>query len=223
MTWEGVLFILAKIVPGILTDSEEEYHQRLLIAEHAADLIQIDVVDGIFSKNTTVGVDIIKKYPSSSSLEIQLMTAFPQNYINDLASLDYVTRIIFPFETNTDVNMSIYLIKGYGKQAGLSLNPTTPIEAAYHFFDDVDFLLLMTGDPGYSGQKLGENTYKRIGQVKKMVRELPVEIDIGVNFDNAQKLAQAGADFLVASSALYNAPDFKFAYDKLAKLASFNS
>ena len=214
---------MAKIVPGILTNNEEEYHKRLRMAEHVSDLIQIDVVDGLFSKNTTVGVDIIKKFPSSSSLEVQLMVEFPQNYINDLARCDFVTRIIFPFETGTDVNQSIYLIKGYGKQAGLSLNPTTPVESAFHFFDDVDFLLLMTGNPGFSGQKLGENTYERIKKVKKMINEMPVEIDIGVNFENAAKLAQAGANFLVASSSLYNSPDFRVAYEKLAKLASLQS
>ncbi len=210
-------------MPGILTNSEEEYHKRLRMAEHVAFLIQVDVVDGVFADNLTVGVDVIKKYPSSSSLEIQLMVAYPQNYINDLASCDFITRIIFPFETGTDVNQSIYIIKGYGKQAGLSLNPTTPIEAAFHFYDDIDFLLLMTAAPGFSGQKLGADTYRRITQVKKMVPELPVEIDIGVNFDNAAKLAQSGADFLVASSALYRAADFRIAYEKLAKLASLGS
>ena len=93
---------MAKIVPGILTNNEEEYHKRLRMAEHVSDLIQIDVVDGLFSKNTTVGVDIIKKFPSSSSLEVQLMVEFPQNYINDLARCDFVTRIIFPFFLNKD-------------------------------------------------------------------------------------------------------------------------
>src|SRR3989338_6282145 len=134
---------MAKIIPGILTADEKDYHKRLQMAEHVSDLIQIDVVDGEFSANTTVGTDIIKKYPTSSQLEIQLMVIYPLNYIDELARLDCVSRIIFPFE-----------------------------------------------------------------------------IDIGVNFENAAKLASYGADFLVASSALYNAPDFYLAYEKLAKLAN---
>ncbi|MBI2327488.1 hypothetical protein HYU92_04165 [Candidatus Curtissbacteria bacterium] len=213
---------MAKIIPGILTNSEEEYHERLLKAEHVSDLIQIDVVDGKFSANTTIQTDVIKKYLSSAQLEIQLMVVFPQNYIDDLAPLEYVSRIIFPFEIHGDVRDDIYLIKRFGKQAGISLNPETPVKAAIHFFDDIDILLLMTGKPGYSGQKLGEDTYDRIKEVKKIVPDLPIEIDIGVNFENAAKLAHAGADFLVASSALYGAPDFRVAYEKLAKLAEVN-
>ena len=210
---------MAVIVPGILTSSEEEYHRRLLAAEHVADLIQIDVVDGKFAPNTTVGADVIKKYQTFRSLEIQLMVVYPENYIDDLAPLDWVMRIIVPFEIDADVAGVIYHIKRQGKQAGLSLNPTTPIKAAIHYFDDIDLLLLMTGKPGFSGQKLGHDTYERISEVKKLAHDLPLEIDIGVNFDNAAKLAQAGVNFLVVSSALYDATDFRLAYEKLAKLA----
>ena len=210
---------MAKVVPGILVKDEAEYHRRLLMAEYVTDLVQIDIVDGQFSPNTTVGTQIIKKYPSSSLLEIQLMVIYPENYIDDLAPLEYVSRIIVPFEIDADIPSALYHVKKHGKQAGLSLNPTTPVSAAIHFFDDIDLLLLMTGKPGFSGQKLGENTYDRIRQAKKISHELPVEIDIGVNFDNAKELAEAGADFLVTSSSLYDADDFKTAYEKLAKLA----
>jgi len=213
---------MAKIVPGILTNSENEYHKRLLTAEYVADLIQIDVVDGKFAPSITVGTDIIKKYASSSLLEIQLMVLWPENYIDELAPLEYVSRIIIPFEIEGDVGGEIYHIKNHGVQAGLSLNPTTPVSAAIHFFDDIDFLLLMTGRPGFSGQKLGANTFERIKQVKKINSALPVEVDIGVNFENAQKLVGAGADFLVASSTLYGADNFKTAYEKLDKIANLS-
>lgn len=211
---------MAKIVPGILTNDEKEYSTRLRMAEHVAGLIQIDVVDGKFSKNKTVDVDIIKKYPSPAQLEVQLMVIYPQNYISELAKLDFVSRIIFPFEIDVDINQNIYLIKGFGKQAAISLNPETPIEAAFHFFDDIDFLLLMTGKPGYSGQKLSPDTYEKIRNVKKLSPNLAIEIDIGVNFENANALARAGADFLVTSSAIYNASDFRTAYEKLERLAN---
>lgn len=214
---------MAQIIPGILTNDEEDYHKRLKTAEHIADLVQIDVVDGIFSKNNTVGVDVIKKYPPSSQLEIQLMVSNPLNYIENLDGLDYVSRIIFPLEIEGDINENIYLIKKFSKQVGISLNPETLVSSALGFFDDIDLLLLMTGQPGYSGQKLGENTYERIKQVKKISPHLPVEIDIGVSFENATKLAETGADFLVASSVLYNAPDFRVAYEKLAKLADLTA
>ena len=213
---------MAKIVPGILTNIESEYHRRLLIAEYVADLIQIDVVDGKFAKNITVGCEIIKKYPSSSLLEIQLMVKRPKNYIDMLAPLEYISKIIVPFEIE-DVTSEIYRVRRHNKQVGLSLNPTTAITSAIALFGDIDLLLLMTARPGFSGQKLGASTYERIRQTKKIDSSMPVEIDIGVNFDNAKKLAEAGADFLVASSTLYGASDFAVAYEKLDKLANLRT
>jgi ribulose-phosphate 3-epimerase len=210
---------MAKIIPGILTNNEDDYRGRLRKAEEVSDLIQIDVVDGKFSKNTTVGVNIIKKYPSSSQLEIQLMVVDPKKYIDELIGLDYVSRIIFPFEIKSAIKELIYLIKKHHRQAGLSLNPETPIEEASDCFEDIDLLLLMTGKPGYSGQKLGSSTYSRIKEAKNFSPDTPLEIDIGVDSENAAKLAAAGADFLVVSSAIYKASDFYVAYEKLAKLA----
>ncbi|OGD87622.1 hypothetical protein A2870_03030 [Candidatus Curtissbacteria bacterium RIFCSPHIGHO2_01_FULL_41_11] len=211
---------MAVIVPGILTDSEEDYQKRLRLAEHVADLIQIDVVDGKFAKSKTVGVDVIKKVPSIKSLEIQLMVVKPSGYCDELGKLNFVSRIIFPFEIEGDIEEIIYTVKKSGKQIGLSLNPQTQITKAVDFFDDIDLLLLMTGRPGFSGQKLGEDTYERIHQAKMISEGLAVEIDIGVNETNVEKLARAGADFLVTSSAIYNARDFYVAFEKLAKLAS---
>lgn len=214
---------MAKIIPGILTDNEKEYQERLHLAEHVCDLVQIDVVDGLFSKNKTVGAEVIKKYPSSSQLEIQLMVNYPLNYIDDLARLDYVSRIIFPFEIEGDIYQIIYKVKNFDKQVGISINNETPVESVRHFFDDIDLVLLLTGKPGYSGQSLGGNTYQKIKDAKKFAPHLPVEIDIGVNFKTAPKLVAAGADFLVASSTLYGADDFYLSYQKLAKLASKSS
>lgn len=214
---------MAQIIPGILTNDENEYRARLEKAEHVSNLVQIDIVDGKFAPNETVGIDVVKKYPPSCFLEIQLMVIFPMNYIDDLTSLPFVSKIIFPFEIDGDIYENIYLIKKFGKAVGLSLNGDTNVHAASHYLDDIDLLLLMTGKPGFSGQKLGEDTYDRISTAKQLNNSLPVEVDIGVNFENAAKLAKAGADFLVSSSALYNEPDFGIAYEKMAKLADVSS
>lgn len=211
---------MAVIVPGILTNDEEDYEKRLRLAEHVASLIQIDVVDGKFAKSNTVGVDVISRYTSTKSLEIQLMVVTPSDYIAQLARLPYVSRIIFPYECEEDIGENIYSVKKHKKQIGLSLNPDTPVSNASNFFDDIELLLLMTGRPGFSGQELGEDTYDRLHQVKSLSPGLALEVDIGVNAGNVAKLARAGADFLVTSSAIYDAPDFYLAYEKLAKLAS---
>ncbi len=210
---------MAVIIPGILTADELDYEKRLRLAEHSADLVQIDVVDGVFAPSQTIGVETIKKFGSSGNLEIQLMVAEPSKYIEDLKDLDFVSRIIFPIETEELVNANIYNIKKHKKQVGISLNPETPIEPICNYADDIDLLLLLTGKPGYSGQELGADTYNRIKVVRDLMPSVPIEIDIGVNFENAGELTSAGADFLVASSALYNSRDFHNAFEKLAKAA----
>ena len=211
---------MAQIVPTILTDNEFEYHRRLLAAEHVSDLIQVDVIDGKFANNFTVGVEVIKRYPSSSNLEIQLMVVYPQNYIDDLMFVEHVSRIIVPFEIDADVASAIYHIKNHNKQVGLSLNVQTPVAAALHFLDDVDFVLLLGVEPGFSGQKFQEKVIDKVCDVKKLSPGMAVEVDGGVNFENVALLADAGADFLAVNSALYNAVDFQVAYEKLSSLAS---
>ena len=210
---------MAKIIPTILTNDENEYHKRLLMAEHVSDLIQIDVIDGKFADNTTIGTEIINKYPSSSDLEIQLMVINPQNYVDDLMFTDHISRIIVPFEGELGLPEVVYHIKNHNKQVGLSLNPSTPIQAAFHFLDDIDMLLLLAVEPGFSGQKFQEKVVDKVKQIKKMVPTLAVEVDGGVNFETAPKLVEAGADFIAANSVLYNAADFKVAFDKLERIA----
>ena len=214
---------MPKIIPAILTDSEDEYHKRLLLAEHVCDLIQIDIVDGNFAKNKTVNLNIVKKYPSSSLLEIDLLVEYPQNYIDELMFTEHVSRIIIPFECLSGLPEAIYHVKNHGKQVGISLNPQTPVGAALHFFDDIDFLRLMAVNPGFSGQKFQKSVIEKIKAAKHILRELPVEVDGGINEDNISDLAEAGADYLAVNSALFKASDFMVTYEKLAKLAEVSN
>lgn len=211
---------MAIIVPTILTNNEEEYHQRMLKAEHVSSLIQVDVIDGKFANNLTIGPDTVKKYLNVSQLEIQLMVVYPQNYIDQLVSCEHVAKIIVPFEIEGDLNEAIYHIKRHGKQAGLSINPGTPVKAVLHFLYDTDLLLLLAVEPGFAGQKFQDGVIEKVKEAKKLVPGLAVEVDGGVNFDNVRILAEAGADFLAANSVLYKADDFYVAYEKLAKLAN---
>lgn len=211
---------MAIIIPGILTNNEAVYVKRLNMAAHSSHLVQIDVVDGLFSKNKTVGVNVIKKYQPSCLLEIQLMVVQPQKFVEELVDINFISKIIFPLESGEDEGQLIYRIKKAGKDVGISLNPDTKITDARIFFNNINLLLLMTGKPGYSGQVLGESTYDRIREAKELAPGLPLEVDIGVNFENAAKLAHCGANFLVASSALFGSDDFSVAYEKLAKLAA---
>lgn len=211
---------MAKIVPGILTNDESEYVKNLRLAEHVSDLIQIDVIDGKFANNVTVGVDVIKKFKSESSLEIQLLVSDALPFIEKLKDAEFVSRIIVAYEADSDLDEAIYQIKNYSKQVGVSVNPETNIKQVSGIFANIDLLTIMAGNPGFSGQKFDEKTLSRVKEAKLLSPDLAVEVDIGVNFETAPRICEAGADFLIANSVLFGANDFFLAYEKLARLAS---
>lgn len=209
---------MAKIIPGILTADEYEYRDWLEKASGVSDLVQIDVIDGKFANNTTIGSDVIKKYHTESGLEVQLMVVDPKTYINKLKDLSYIQGFMIPFETqNSEQNLE--LIKKIDKNVGLSINPQTPVSSIKPLLNLIDVLCIFSASPGFSGRQLEAETYGRIKEAKSLDRRLKVEIDIGVNSETAPKLASAGADFLIATSTLKNAPDYKQAYSELAVLA----
>ena len=210
---------MAKVIPTILTDSEDEYHEKLLKGEKVSDLIQVDVIDGKFADNLTIGPDTIKKYLTTASLEIQLMVVFPQNFIRELVSIEHVSRIIVPFEVAGGLEQDIANIRNHNREVGLSLNPGTKIASALHYLNDIDFLLLLAVEPGFSGQKFQDIVIDKIRESKSFAPELKVEIDGGVGFGNIKTLTAAGADFLAVNSALYAPSDFEKTYSELASLA----
>ncbi len=209
---------MAVIIPAILTDQEDVYSEQLQRSQYACQIVQIDVIDGKFADNKTVGPEIIAKYPTSADLEIQLMVLDSLSYIKDLKGLEFISRIIVPFEKNNDLKECIYQVKGAGKQIGISLNPGTEVSKVKNLFSEIDMLLLLGVEPGFSGQKFQEIVLAKIKEAKKVSRGLAVEVDGGVNFETAPKAAAAGADFLAANSVLFKAPDFYLALEELTKL-----
>lgn len=211
---------MAIVVPAILTDNEETYHDNLLKAEHVTRLIQVDIVDGKFADTLTVGPEIIAKYLTSASLEAHLMVKHPLNYITDLVKIDYVSKIILPYEIEGNHHDYIYQVKNNLKQVGLCINPSTPVEAILHLLDDLDMLLVLAVEPGRQGQAFKEEVLAKIRAVKKVAPGLPVEIDGGLRFENVEKVKASGVDFIAAGSILYKAEDFFVAWEKLTKLAA---
>lgn len=209
---------MAIIIPAILTDKEDVYREQLEKAAHAAQIVQIDILDGKFADNITVGADVIAKYPTTASLEIQIMAIDSRGYIKDLAPLEYVTRIIVPFEKNENLKENIYAIKSAKKQVGVSINPKTPLLAITGLFDEIDMVLFLAVEPGFSGQKFQDVVLSKIKETKKISPGLAIEVDGGVNFETAPKAAASGADFLAANSVIFKAPDFYLAYEQLSKL-----
>ncbi len=211
---------MAQIIPAILTADERDYHDKLLIAEHVSDIIQIDIIDGKFADNTTIGVDIIKKYLTVSMLEVQLMVVNLHEYVSELVKIEHVRRIIVPSEVEGGLTEAIYEIRKCDRQVGLSLNPETPLDKAAGILGQVDMLLLLGVNPGFGGQPFQEIVLEKIRQAKKMSSGLAIEVDGGVNFQTAKKITTAGADFLAANSVLFEASDFRGAYDALSKIAN---
>ena len=210
---------MALIIPGINTTNEAQYEKMLRMAEHVADLIQVDIGDGKFTPAETLGPETIARFPSSRNLEIQLMVFHPLVYVDKLTTLPFVSRILFPIECKDDHKEVIYRIKSHNMIVGISLNPETPVFSIVPLLDYIGYMQFLANNPGPSGQTLRVETYERIREIKQIDPSLPVEVDIGVNFETAPKLVSAGADFLVSTSTIFNAPDFYVAYEKLSKLA----
>jgi ribulose-phosphate 3-epimerase len=150
-----------------------------------------------------------------------LMVLDVGSFVKELVALEYVSRIIFPVEMRGDVNEIFYLIQKHDKQVGLSLNPKTPVKKLENFIDDIDLVLFLAVEPGFSGQKLIESVFEKIDRVKKLNRNVAIEVDGGVNFENVSRLAKSGVDFLAVNSALYKADDFYLTYEKLDKLVNY--
>lgn len=187
-----------------------------------ADWFHLDIMDGVFVPNISYGMPIIKAIKSISKkpLDVHLMIVQPERYINEFANLgaDYLTVHL---ETSPHLHRTISAIKEAGMKAGVSLNPHTPVHLLSDIIQDIDLLLLMSVNPGFGGQKFIENTYSKIEEAKNLIIQKNsnslIEIDGGVNAENAKKLTKAGADVLVAGSAVFGAENPENVIDILSK------
>lgn len=192
------------------------------INKSKADWFHLDIMDGVFVPNISYGMPIIKAIKSISKkpLDVHLMIVQPERYINEFADLgaDYLTVHL---EVSPHLHRTIYAIKEAGMKAGVSLNPHTHIHLLSDIIQDIDLLLLMSVNPGFGGQKFIENTYSKIEEAKNLIIQKNsnslIEIDGGVNTENAKKLTKAGADVLVAGSAVFGVENPESVIDILSK------
>ena len=171
-----------------------------MVGPHSAYL-HMDVMDGHFVPNLTMGPDLVKALDGIAPLDIHLMVTDPIDFIEDFknAGADIISVHV---EANNPLK-AIKLIKKYNLKAGIALNPSTPLESIEPFIDLAELILVMSVEPGYCGQEFHENTIERVKHYKRIYPDKIIEVDGGVSPSNSGRLANAGADILVAGSAIF--------------------
>ncbi len=201
---------MIKIAPSILSADFSKLGEEIKDVEKGgADYIHVDVMDGHFVPNITIGPLIVEAIRPITSLplDVHLMIENPDNYIPTFAKAgaDIITVHV---EACPHLHRTIQLIKSHGIKAGVVLNPHTPVSVIEHVLEDIDMVLLMTVNPGFGGQKFIHSVLPKIKQVAEMVKErnleVEIEVDGGVNAETARLCVEAGANVLVAGSAVYN-------------------
>ncbi|MES9682836.1 MULTISPECIES: ribulose-phosphate 3-epimerase [Bacillaceae] len=212
---------MVKIAPSILSANFAKLGEEILDVERGgADYIHVDVMDGHFVPNITIGPLIVEaiRPVTKLPLDVHLMIEKPDQYIEQFvkAGADIITVHV---EACTHLHRTIQTIKSFGIKAGVVLNPATPVSTIEQIIDDVDMVLLMTVNPGFGGQKFIQSVVPKIKQVANLIKErnlsVEIEIDGGVDEHTAKICIEAGATVLVAGSAVYNKEDRKEAIAKI--------
>jgi len=202
-----------KLAPSILSADFSKLGEHVsLIEKGGADLIHVDVMDGHFVPNISFGASVMKSLNGKTEMnyDVHLMIENPDKYLEDFVT-DKTEYITVHQEACTHLHRTVQHIKGLGIKAGVSINPATPVAVLEDILEDVDMVLVMSVNPGFGGQKFIPNALKKINQLAEIRRErnleFLIEVDGGVTLNNALEISEAGADILVAGSAVFGAED----------------
>ena len=216
-----------RIAPSILSSDFAHLADEIAAVEQAgADLLHVDVMDGHFVPNLTIGPPIVESIRKVTSLPLDchLMITSPDDFIDDFAQAgaNYITVHV---ETCPHLHRTIQFIKEKGLKAGVTLNPATPLVTIEAILPDVDLVLIMSVNPGFGGQRFIPGVLDKIRRARALINGtgLPIllEVDGGVKVDNAGAIVAAGADILVAGSAIFEAPggDYKNTIERMREAA----
>jgi len=212
---------MVKIAPSLLAADFTNLEKEIkAITDAGADILHLDVMDGHFVPNLTFGLPVIKQIREISTipLDVHLMVTNPVQYFEILAKwkIEYIS---FHQETEFHIHRQLDVLKKLGVKAGIALNPATPVETVFPVLQDIDFILLMSVNPGFGGQKFLPLVYDKITRIRKEAvrvgHKIEIEVDGGVNDVNAAELKAKGADIFVAGSYVFGSNDYK---QKIASL-----
>jgi len=189
-----------------------------IINSSRADWLHIDIMDGVFVPNISFGFPVLEyvKKLSQKPLDVHLMIVEPNKFIEECKNIGAMMMNVH-YEACTHLHRTITAIQQAGMKAGVTLNPHTPVELLEDIVNEVDLVLIMSVNPGVGGQKFIENTYSKVARLRSMIErkgsKALIEVDGGVNLDNAANIYRAGADVLVAGNAVFKAPDISAAIE----------
>lgn len=208
---------MTKIAPSVLSADFLKLGEEVKAAEDAgADLIHVDIMDGRFVPNITIGPPVVAalKRATGLPLDVHLMMVEPENYLEEFvkAGSDYLT---VHQEASLHLHRTVQQIKELGVKAGVSINPSTPVSTLEDIVHDVDLVLIMSVNPGFGGQSFIPIALEKLRQLKELIKAKglkntpEIEIDGGIKPDNARAVVEAGAEILVMGSAFYGSGDYK--------------
>ncbi len=212
---------MIRIAPSILSANFGNLlHEVQEVCKAGADWIHVDVMDGVYVPNLSIGFPVLRalKGKVDKPIDVHLMITEPERYLRDFVEAGANTLVIHE-ESTVHLHRSIAAIKEMGILAGVALNPHTPLSVLEYIINDLDIVMLMSVNPGYGGQKFIPSVLGKIQDLKEMMARKGaqnlIEVDGGVTAENAGALVRAGANVLVSGSAIFGKPDYKAAIEAI--------